>query len=221
MLDSIRNASVRTLARGAEWKIKNPTSYLQGTGAFNFGLLCGTQAIFLNNNKQIPQKSKNFLVASEVFEGILKVGIFVGLAEGFKQAGKKLVDKGYLYPKSLLENKNEIPKTREVVVKLIEEIKKNTNSAKFKELEKFTEGVKTLSSLTGMIVGLSIIVPVARNFFARKFRDKFLTDKDIKNPMQILQSNNNNNNCNSYFKNLSQNKLYDNFIKTPNRNNIT
>ena len=175
MLDSIKVSSVKTFVKGAYWKIKDQSQYSRYTGAFNFGLLCATQSAYMAVDKNIPDNSKKFLVSSEIFEGIMKVAMFLGLANLFGELGVALVNKGHIVPKCVADVANCKKLTAKAAAKTIENIKKmNPSDPAFKQLEKFTGGVKVMSNIAGMIVGLSIFVPIARNYMAKHFRENVL-----------------------------------------------
>lgn len=179
MLNTVKQNSVKGLVNLANEKITNQAAYSRSTGAFNFGLLCATQSVYMMANKNIPDNSKKFLVSSEIFEGIMKISMFLLVANMFGKAGVSLVNKGVIVPKCVSEKLPNL--TMKKAANIIKTIEKDKTSKDFKELTSFKKGMEVLSNVAGMIVGLSVVVPFARNNMAKSFREKFL-NKNTKAP---------------------------------------
>lgn len=192
--NSTQNVAKKMLIKGADYKLRKQEAYSRMAGAFNFGLLCAVQAEYMHKNKDIPDNSKKFLVTSEIIEGLMKIGIFMGFASGFGFIGEKLVDNGFITSDKF------IPKEDKAINKAInkvlsrDEVKANIKKItkhksiyieEFANFCKFKKGMNMVSNIAGMIVGLSVLVPIIRNTLAKKFKEKYLnTSKNTDNSVK-------------------------------------
>ncbi|EKE03686.1 MAG: hypothetical protein ACD_20C00168G0003 [uncultured bacterium] len=168
------NQAKQLITKIATFALEKPAAFLKYSAAINFSIgSIGLIAGMLINDK-IPKKEKRFMIAQESVEGVLDLGVFLGLATGFEKFGKSLVEKGKLLPALDGLNKAQV---KDKVVKFFKQphVLSDVNES---TIRNFVKGTEVATSLIGTVVAFNIVTPLIRNFLASKIEKKFAPKTD-------------------------------------------
>lgn len=172
--------TVNLITRLANFALENPASFLKRSAAVNFSMGSVGLIIGMLINDKIPAKEKRFMIVQEGVEGVLDLGVFLGVASAFEKAGRWLIQTKKLVPS--IEGL-----TRPQVEKAITAIFKNFDNPVGVSIAA-ESGIKTCikatevgAGLLGTIIAFNIITPLIRNFFASKIESALGKKMDRKN----------------------------------------
>lgn len=130
---------------------KDPSRMLIAMAAFGFALSSMAQCFAIDINNKIDKKKKRFMLAQETADGIINIGLFLGITSSIWKVSDKLIR--FLGIK--LKNCNKIIK-----------LSQNKNNH-------LKDGGRIATTMLASVAACNIITPFARNYIAAKIRNHF------------------------------------------------
>lgn len=161
-------------------------------GALGWFTSAVAQITALNLNKKIPKEEKGFLIKQEVADGVVNCGMYLGFTKLVQICVNLGVEKGKITSdtiqplvKKAAKDKN-IDLAKYFVSGNVSNLLKDRvgDLAKFK---KFKNGIDILTNVIASVIACNIVTPLARNYIAAKWTNKYQPKNEINKP-QVEQN---------------------------------
>ena len=127
---------------------KDAAKMLIGMGALGFALSSMGQCFAIHINDKISKKKKDFLLLQETADGVVNIGLFLGITSGiWKLSDRILKHLGFVTQNTLDAMKNNPQKINHVV-----------------------SGGRIVTTMIASVLACNVITPLIRNRFAGKVR---------------------------------------------------
>ena len=147
---------------------KDAAKMLIAMGAMGFAFSSMAQCFAIKINEKISNRKKKFLISQEAADGLVNIGLYLGITSGIWKVSDKLLKKLGVF--NIKNSKGIIPKD---------------------EYKQLRSGGRIATTMIATVIACNIITPLIRNLYAGKitaYRDK--KEREEKRKFREILNNN-------------------------------
>jgi len=153
----------------------NPGRILVHTGVIGWVLSSIAQIFAIVINDKVPKEQKMYMIPQEAADAMVNIISFFAITQLFNSASLKLVNKGKILPKSVVEHLNKL-NIKNVGKKGFDVLKNgNLTSELQTTFNNFRNGIDVIGTTIGTILSCNIVTPLVRNQIAANSQKSAMT----------------------------------------------